>query len=38
MLVLLPLITAIASAAAQAPSEYYTEPQIYGMRPNPAQE
>lgn len=27
-----------ALAAAQNPSPYYTEPQIYGMRPNPNQE
>ena len=35
MLVLLPLVMAIGRAAAQSPSEYYTEPPIYGMRPNP---
>ncbi len=35
MLVLLPYIMAIVPAAAQGASEYYTEPQIYGMRPNP---
>ncbi len=27
-----------AIAAAQAPSEYYTQPQVYGTRPNPAGE
>jgi hypothetical protein len=27
-----------AVAAAQSPSEYYTEPQLYGDRPNPNQE
>lgn len=26
------------SAAAQSPAEYYTEPQVYGMRPNPGGE
>ena len=35
MLVLLPYIMAIVPAAARDPSGYYTEPQIYGMRPNP---
>ncbi|MHC4506541.1 MAG: hypothetical protein ACYTFI_24865, partial [Planctomycetota bacterium] len=35
MLVLLPYVMAIFPAAARDPSGYYTEPQIYGMRPNP---
>ncbi len=40
MLVLLLQIMALVpiAAAAQNPSEYYTEPQIYGMRPNPVGE
>ncbi|MCF7733117.1 MAG: hypothetical protein K9N23_15615 [Akkermansiaceae bacterium] len=38
MLVLLPQVMAIVSATAQNPSDYYTEPQIHGMRPNPNQE
>ncbi|MDP6116384.1 MAG: DUF6288 domain-containing protein [Planctomycetota bacterium] len=32
---LLPLFMAMVPATAQSPSDYYTEPQIYGMRPNP---
>ena len=35
MLALLPLIAVTVPVAAQSPSEYYAEPQIYGMRPNP---
>jgi len=38
MLVLLPHIMAIVPASAQAASEYYTEPQIYGNRPHPGRE
>ena len=38
MLLLLPHLLAIVPAAAQSPSEYYTEPQIYGMRPSPGRE
>ena len=34
-LVLLLLVTAIDPAVGQSPSQYYTEPQVYGMRPNP---
>ena len=35
MRVLLLHIMAVGSATAQSPSDYYTEPQVYGMRPNP---
>ncbi len=35
MLVLLPHIMAMVPAAAPNPADYYTEPQVYGMRPNP---
>jgi hypothetical protein len=38
MLVLVPPIMAMAPVAAQSPAEYYTEPQVYGMRPNPGAE
>jgi len=38
MLVLLPLVIAIAPAAAQNPSDYYTEPQVYATRPSPGRE
>ena len=39
MVLLLQSMTLVpTAAAAQNPSEYYTEPQIYGMRPNPIQE
>ncbi len=38
MLGLVAFFLAVAPLAAQRPSEYYTEPQLYGMRPNPGAE